>query len=773
LKEGLANEYREHLRAWLKQHHGPESGDPIDLIAVTGDLADFDRNNRAKQIKVLKIAKTYLVSLSTDVGIAPADGLIIIPGNHDYLFTGLFRWPGWWGWLGATVKWNRWWDLAKDMFRRRTMPQVFADVFEDLLDHRWYPHLNLLAACFDSNVSDSSLLAATGYVNTQQFADLNRAVEGLVQEQGPDVPRRVRAAFRLALVHHHALPISSAEHLRPESWGERRAGRKLVGSPDMMLLRNAGHFLDRLLDEGFHLVLHGHLHAAHSSQYQTPGQGGRVVEVIAAGATGRPSSVQRCEFNLIRLGGGVVEARACQMDGQGQVTSDLLPTATYDTIRGLRPAVIHAVEPPRVRCEKITCFMDVRFPSGDIEIHEEFAGLSTDDPEGLETLKYMAVSIDLPEMSEASIEAHAPDHPSRVSGDVSFSSPGHGEAARADFSLTFHRRLGAEPLTVVCRRRLWGGYFSSKQALRFFDPDARPTPDRLLQKVHWPCGQFLIRVRFSAAVWLGGLLKPVIKDHANEIAPREEAESAHVMMTVNLPKDLSAPAEALVGVHRPRLGFRYGFEWGTLDRDPLSEKDEADLRKLRRRLLSPPAAEADAIRAERQQFLLAVQSAAAGVLFDGDTGRSPRSPLTSALYGFDGRHLLPCVQRKGEVSFSDVRWGRDVLGLAFRRHQHVSYSRRWRQQKGSRAHAPPLKGVPQEVQYVFAYPLFASDKLLWPIGVVALASLDPGSELQTVVEDPRQADNLSVSLGKLWPEWWGRVLGQPAPLPPGNSSPPA
>src|SRR5262249_29489854 len=150
---------------------------------------------------------------------------------------GLFRWPNWWGWLGGAVKWDRWWDLLRDVGCRCTLPQVFAAVFGDLLDHRWYPELNVLAACFDSNVSDSSLLAATGYVNAQQFVDRENEVEGL----GADEARRARAAFRLALVHHHALPIPAAEHLRPESWWERWVGRKLVGSPDLMLLRNSGH----------------------------------------------------------------------------------------------------------------------------------------------------------------------------------------------------------------------------------------------------------------------------------------------------------------------------------------------------------------------------------------------------------------------------------------------------------------------------------------------------------------------------------------------------
>ena len=33
-----------------------------------------------------------------------------------------------------------------------------------------------------------------------------------------------------------------------------------------MLLRNAGHFAEFLIANGFHLVLHGHLHKWHCSQ---------------------------------------------------------------------------------------------------------------------------------------------------------------------------------------------------------------------------------------------------------------------------------------------------------------------------------------------------------------------------------------------------------------------------------------------------------------------------------------------------------------------------
>src|SRR5262249_58331634 len=63
LKAGPANEYREYLSAWLCRHHGPKSDDPIDLIAATGDLADFDRNHRGKQTRVFQEAKRYLLNL--------------------------------------------------------------------------------------------------------------------------------------------------------------------------------------------------------------------------------------------------------------------------------------------------------------------------------------------------------------------------------------------------------------------------------------------------------------------------------------------------------------------------------------------------------------------------------------------------------------------------------------------------------------------------------------------------------------------------------------
>ena len=47
------------------------------------------------------------------------------------------------------------------------------------------------------------------------------------------------------------------------------------------------------------------------------------------------------------------------------------------------------------------------------------------------------------------------------------------------------------------------------------------------------------------------------------------------------------------------------------------------------------------------------------------------------------------------------------------------------------------------------------------IGVLALASDDPDSELQTLVEQPERANDLNAALGQLWPHWLERVLGLP------------
>ena len=102
-----------------------------------------------------------------------------------------------------------------------------------------------------------------------------------------------------------------------------------------MLLRNSGHFLERLLAEGFHLVLHGHLHRHNRGQYQAAAVADqRLVEIIAAGACLRAGMREGGAFNVLRLyRDGYIEGAAFRMDFEGAVGEPLpLRAPPYEAI---------------------------------------------------------------------------------------------------------------------------------------------------------------------------------------------------------------------------------------------------------------------------------------------------------------------------------------------------------------------------------------------------------------------------------------------------------
>jgi 3',5'-cyclic AMP phosphodiesterase CpdA len=96
----------------------------------------------------------------------------------------------------------------------------------------------VLFALLDSNPSHAGFEAATGFVDNDQLISLQSTLDKI---QTPYVAR-------IAVVHHHVLPIAFAS-----------GAAKVTGEP-MMVLRNAGAVLRILADHKFDLILHGHWH---------------------------------------------------------------------------------------------------------------------------------------------------------------------------------------------------------------------------------------------------------------------------------------------------------------------------------------------------------------------------------------------------------------------------------------------------------------------------------------------------------------------------------
>ncbi len=239
---------------------------PISVLIVSGDLGNHPNK------KHFALIKEQLEALCRKCGLDPARQLVVIPGNHDYRFYGNAI-----GWLHCPGAFN----------------QVFAD---------WHQPKYLRLAdgeevalfAFDSNISRSGWNFARGEVGAAGLHRFQTQYHAL-KAQHPGFAR----AFKIAVTHHHPLPIAAAE--------AEHVSDAFLG------LEDAGTFLRELVrrEYGVDLVLHGHKHYPAFGRIKvfTSLFGERELSVLAAGSACKRDGVPRGNsFNVITLDAGRVWA---------------------------------------------------------------------------------------------------------------------------------------------------------------------------------------------------------------------------------------------------------------------------------------------------------------------------------------------------------------------------------------------------------------------------------------------------------------------------------
>jgi len=221
------------------------------LLVFTGDLVDHPHR--------LGKAKDWLFELCRDCGIDPDKQLLVIRGNHDCRFWGIF------GFLPLTGFF--FWKHFRALRQRRVQ---IVDVTGQL---------SVAFLHIDSNPIVWG--AARGKVGWWEMRKLRRALQALPKPE----QLRLRSSFKIALVHHHPLPVPH-------------------GGPDALLfLKDAQRLLQFLAETKVDMVLHGHKHSAPYSLLSLGSATAdeRVIEVLGAGAAVKTKDVDRRghNFNLI------------------------------------------------------------------------------------------------------------------------------------------------------------------------------------------------------------------------------------------------------------------------------------------------------------------------------------------------------------------------------------------------------------------------------------------------------------------------------------------
>jgi 3',5'-cyclic AMP phosphodiesterase CpdA len=309
---------------WAMRYRALEEdvvGQMPNLVVVTGDLAD----NHLWELQEKGLAKSWDIALAFLEGLCKRvfgtepesdwkQRLFVIPGNHDVKVLGninpielkqitssrKFRLGRWF--LSRATKGyvkRKGLDLSERDFEALFDPELravlerspvdvkaFGQKFGTYTTSRRVDALKMYVFCINSNIpTDSVLTFAQGAVSAEEA----RRFRAKAKEWQTD-DSFYKDWHKIALVHHHPMPIPLAEGLSG-----------VTEADQFHLMRNAGTFLNLCIDSEIDFVLHGHKHARSCSTVSIPQRNGRDRSVVVIGAgSGQVPFDKACSYNLLR-----------------------------------------------------------------------------------------------------------------------------------------------------------------------------------------------------------------------------------------------------------------------------------------------------------------------------------------------------------------------------------------------------------------------------------------------------------------------------------------
>jgi 3',5'-cyclic AMP phosphodiesterase CpdA len=249
--------WREGALENLQQYLKPKN--PL-LILVTGDLTD---NPYPWQQRGLKRELDKLVKTCRDGVPVRKHQLTVVPGNHDYAVLGN-------------------WNLGLSPLARTTFSHIFRDYRRKFIEVT-AGDLTVYIFCFNSNPYIARW--AKGAISRRQLKWFEKRAAAL-RSADKD---KFESAYKIAILHHHPLPIVFSEEL------ER-----------FLILENAGELLRRLAQWDIDLVLHGHKHQSVTSALDVGTAYGatRKLFVVSSGTTlKKGDGANTCNIITIRRRG--------------------------------------------------------------------------------------------------------------------------------------------------------------------------------------------------------------------------------------------------------------------------------------------------------------------------------------------------------------------------------------------------------------------------------------------------------------------------------------
>ena len=613
----------------------------VDVLAVTGDLVDSPFSGvfglRDEATAAFARVCSYLEDLCAKLGIDPKEGLVVVPGNHDYRLSGLVR--------------------------DRHAPRKFYDKFGAYCRPLLLPSLRLCLFAIDSNTMARSFDLAAGTVEGDDLVNFGTLIETM--------PAGHSDCTKVALLHHHPMPIAATEN------------PSLFDDPSYTLLKNAGQFMTNMVRSGVSLVLHGHQHSAGYSKAVFPyGAKEHMITVVAAGSAGKAEP----EYNLVTItdGGKIdLERRSLRAKTFFDIEGAERPLLSYDEARRLAFDGVAADAGAKFRVRKVSRLYFIHGGSGDADIYER--------SEQTETLGEDMATFDTNIESASGFFAkpdYTPVWPGPGEQQIKWVWKSEVYAPKREAQLVFEPPLAkGRPVTFEAQRKAYN-LFHFYQRDREDATDGRWGQEFLELNIQNVYDLFVVTAKFPEGHWPQSFQRAA---HNRRKCPNEKhdfdrcaydpLETERFSLHFSKLKDAGKDAGTIIiSLDRPLPGFTYWVYWN------LPEEEASQLNAF-------DANEADAFEKEllRMRERKGTQYAAAQRWFDEMRKSIIKTEMWSSLRGFDDMEILlyaydrerrglVCVaaslqgrQAGGRLWAEVIKPGTTIVGASYRRKEAMLY----------------------------------------------------------------------------------------------------
>lgn len=611
----------------------------------------------------------------------------------------------------------------------------------------------LLLALLDSNPAHAGLYAATGVVDNDQLMRLGSEL----------VAARDIYVARIAVVHHHVLPIAFAAG----------AARK-TGEP-MMVLRNAGAVLRTLADHKFDLILHGHWHRSQFTRidFGTDEVDSYPIAVASAGSAAMMSADNPSanSFNLITIAEtGQIEVKSVfygaaqapnpkgQLGRHYHLYKEPLSSAK-------RRAYVRAQERHDIECEEREQACEIT-ENGDLWVTHRVEALQISGeiseyskrPLGISIPSYGHFVRETLKPDHASTQAGvtltvAPDHPGSQNRELEYfwiNLPGHG-LTRGGESARYTIQHGC---ANCMKMTLWEAIERAQQSSKEAPPEGFDS-EWLGARVSFPTRKLILKAKLPPSL---AMVQPHVECRRHpkypfyevdnwgdaKLSPKDMVIDPKVQEEEKQGLRYEAPTNTwILEVNHPLVGYQYSLRW-KVPGDVPDAQIVGNTLEWQRRLLSlgdriDRASTSDKDGRAIHQFELLCRTLGIEVCCGG-----PEEKWIVVLFVYDTERLAlrPILSRRswtadGLPRSFEVPYGDGVSGAAFQQRRIIA----WNQQRvaDNPSHSarslispvplPGCEGKSTEVVNMLALPVYHSgtEDLRQPppwaaIGVVTIAS---------------------------------------------------